>query len=813
MQIYYIIAILVLIMQRKGDKEMLDDKDKILNKNKTDSFDPKSKQPQDKKDFVKGEWKVDLSPEEIEKKRKRSEANKKSKTTQKQNKENFSQKVVAEAKPQETPIVVENLKNITDVITINVKKKKDTQSTPNEDTGKKVVLEQSKKPFKTERLFLKEFFAKKGVSSKQTKKAPLTAEQKAEQKNISKTKQQEAFEKISGKTFSNKKREKNQNADTAKNKPAPKVVALSKIKITDKIKNNISKITKEKAEKTPLKNGQMIKQILEVFEEFFFHLGFYTEYIVVLLGRRIKKIIIALGKILLKEVVFFAKPFKIIGLSIWAALAEPIERMQDGYKNIRTVIAEEKEASKKDAAKKSTVYFVQGVKKHTHLVANLAMWAVSGVLCFVLFNTVSTTISKEYALHLSVDGAEIGYVENEENFEFAKQEIQAQMVYTNEQEQAQPWSVTPEYAVTLLGDNEISSKAQVVEKMLDSFGTDIVEATGFYVDGVFHGATTEPDLLQAGLNAKLAPYETTDENKTVEFIKDVELRKGVFIADSVRDVGEIITLLDSTEAGSQYYEIQDGDTISGMANKHDLSASELISLNPEHLGDGNMYHPGDTLRIKNEVKFLQVKVVEVITEAIAIPHGYEKTYDYDKPFGQKTVTVSGADGSKDVTTETTYIDGIISEEKVIESIVTLEPVTEVLVEGRDYHGAAVVPPSGVMMWPVPSTHRLSRGASYGHMALDIPAPAGTAIVASESGIVIKSVDTYYGYGKHVVIDHGNGVVTLYAHMSQRLVSAGQTVTKGEIIGLVGSTGMSTGNHLHYETVVNGVQVNPARYVS
>ena len=98
-----------------------------------------------------------------------------------------------------------------------------------------------------------------------------------------------------------------------------------------------------------------------------------------------------------------------------------------------------------------------------------------------------------------------------------------------------------------------------------------------------------------------------------------------------------------------------------------------------------------------------------------------------------------------------------------------------------------------------------------HNGLDFAAPRGTPIFAAESGTVI---DSRYSssWGNVIQVDHGGGLVTLYAHCSARLVSTGQTVKRGETIGLVGSTGWSTGNHLHFTVYKNGVAVNPVNYL-
>ncbi|MBR1802723.1 MAG: M23 family metallopeptidase [Clostridia bacterium] len=101
--------------------------------------------------------------------------------------------------------------------------------------------------------------------------------------------------------------------------------------------------------------------------------------------------------------------------------------------------------------------------------------------------------------------------------------------------------------------------------------------------------------------------------------------------------------------------------------------------------------------------------------------------------------------------------------------------------------------------------------SYGHRGLDIAAPAGTPIKAAASGTVTTS-GYNSSYGNMIIISHGNGVQTVYGHCSQLLVSVGQTVSQGQVIGKVGSTGHSTGPHLHLEVRINGVLQNPQNYV-
>jgi len=125
--------------------------------------------------------------------------------------------------------------------------------------------------------------------------------------------------------------------------------------------------------------------------------------------------------------------------------------------------------------------------------------------------------------------------------------------------------------------------------------------------------------------------------------------------------------------------------------------------------------------------------------------------------------------------------------------------------------------TGQLKWPVPSNGAVTSGFGMRmhpvykvyrqHSGIDIPAKHGANVVAADTGTVITSAYNS-SYGNYIVVSHGNGMTTLYAHLSSRKAKEGATVTKGDVIGLIGSTGVSTGPHLHFEVSVNGTRINP-----
>ena len=129
--------------------------------------------------------------------------------------------------------------------------------------------------------------------------------------------------------------------------------------------------------------------------------------------------------------------------------------------------------------------------------------------------------------------------------------------------------------------------------------------------------------------------------------------------------------------------------------------------------------------------------------------------------------------------------------------------------------------SGQFCWPAPSYTRISSPYGYRihpiyktqkfHSGVDLAAPGGSNILAAENGKVI-SAGWNGGYGNCLVVDHGGGISTLYAHASRLVVSKGEYVTKGQVIAKVGTTGNSTGNHLHFEVLINGKTTDPMKYI-
>ena len=160
------------------------------------------------------------------------------------------------------------------------------------------------------------------------------------------------------------------------------------------------------------------------------------------------------------------------------------------------------------------------------------------------------------------------------------------------------------------------------------------------------------------------------------------------------------------------------------------------------------------------------------------------------------------------------VDALAKEDASLRAVISQESARAAAQRASRSGGDATTRVSGTgMRWPVNGTVTSEYGSRWGrlHAGIDIGAPNGTPIRAAKAGTVIFA-GSHGGYGLAVIIDHGGGLTTLYAHQSRLGSSSGQEVDAGELIGYVGSTGNSTGNHLHFETRVDGSPQNPRRYL-
>lgn len=441
---------------------------------------------------------------------------------------------------------------------------------------------------------------------------------------------------------------------------------------------------------------------------------------------------------------------------------------------------------------------------------------VAPVVSFIiLVGLIHENTNLQFALEVEYNDKMIGYIEKESDFDESEKIMQSRIVY---EEYQPPLDTVPKYTLKVIDEEELSTVNEIADELIAASGNEITEASGLYVDGVFYGAVEDAAPIRALLDSMLDQYRTGSENERVDFVQDVELSKGLYLLSSLVEPEEMEAVLTSEVEGEVTYTVVEGDAPTLISQKMDIPYSQLKALNP---GIEESLLVGQEVLISNQVNFLTVKrtVTEVYEEDI--PFGTEEVVDANYAKGYQAVRSSGVLGKRLVTADVVYVNGLEEDRTEVDSVVLKEPVDQVVTVGTaepiqvlsSSSGGSAAGSSGGFIWPVDGGHvTCGINGYWGHTGMDIGANRGTVIRAAASGTVVKAVRQYYAYGIHVKISHGNGIYTLYAHMSQLAVSYGDYVQQGQIIGYVGQTGNAYGNHCHFEIIINGRFMDPSKYI-
>jgi len=443
---------------------------------------------------------------------------------------------------------------------------------------------------------------------------------------------------------------------------------------------------------------------------------------------------------------------------------------------------------------------------------------LSPVLALVLLaGSLLVWNSMEVALQVEYDGIDLGYIKNESVYDDAVAGIEDRIIGI---ENRYNFSATPIYKISHVSASKIQSTDQFVDTFLSAvLGDEVDEAIGVYIDDKFLLAVTEQEQLKVFMDTLLAPYHSDVENAVVGFLNDVTFESGIYPIDNIKTYDEAVDILGKVDTTTVKYTCVKNDTTAKIASKNGLTEEALLQYNPDI---AEKISKGKVLKLTLPEPFLPVKISIRSSYTETIP--YDTTIKYSSSLyeGQTEITTSGRDGKQEIVADIIYVNGVEVSREIVSSTVTKEPRNAVKKVGTkavpksapsiaDFNGVTV---TGKFMWPVDGGHITCGWLGYpGHYGLDIGAPKGTNIYASDGGIVVY---VHYGktsYGYEIVIDHGNGYETRYGHCSKILVEVGDKVEKNDVIGLVGSTGNSTGPHLHFEIIKDGNRINPKSFIT
>lgn len=263
------------------------------------------------------------------------------------------------------------------------------------------------------------------------------------------------------------------------------------------------------------------------------------------------------------------------------------------------------------------------------------------------------------------------------------------------------------------------------------------------------------------------------------------------------------------------YTVKASDTIDSIAYNNQLGVSDFLIANPKIVGANAL------LAIGQEVTVAPISpVANVVVEAYDTNYEditYDTEVEYDKTLGadQSYIKQEGSNGLSKVTYATKYMNGVIMQTAMVDEQVISEPVKKIVVYGG--YNITYVGNSTYWAWPTSKPFRISSYYGYRihpiykeqrfHDGVDITGTRSDNIYAIQSGKV-SAVSYQSSMGNYVKVDHGNGYVSSYLHLSKQLVSVGDTVEKGELVGIMGCTGSCTGKHLHLSVTKNGSKMNP-----
>lgn len=551
--------------------------------------------------------------------------------------------------------------------------------------------------------------------------------------------------------------------------------------------------------------------------ETLYAIGFSAEYAVIRTGRRLQhglQRLLQMGRDLLKNIASMAFPG---AARLLRDLFGPVVLALRGTGALLRHAHRVRKQKGFGAALRASGHFIaEGIADNIRLVPRMAMYVLPAAALAVMVTVFQTTIRQPYALQVQVDDKTVGYVANEEVFNSALEAVQQRINYSGA-EQAR-FTVEPTYSVTVAHD--VMDENDVADAILKTSSDQISEGTALYLDGELTAVCADGTGLQRYISSLLEPYENPDDpNTTVGFNKDVTLENGIYFNDSFQDEADVEKELSGVQQQEKIYTVGTGDTLWSIAQKNDLTFRELCELNTNFKGaplnEKSNIQAGDELIVTKQEATLEVRITKVETWQEEIPYTTETTTSNEYTVGTKKTVQNGVNGLRQITAQRVYnTDGIQLSQKILSTEVVQEPVTEKIVKGtkKVTSSTSYITGSGQFIWPVPGYRNCSRWYGGSHKGVDICAAAGTPIYASAGGTVTKAgynkAGAGTGYGYSIIISHGSGYTTVYAHCLSLAVHSGQSVKQGQLIGYVGSTGRSSGNHCHFEIRRNGSYIAP-----
>ncbi len=445
-------------------------------------------------------------------------------------------------------------------------------------------------------------------------------------------------------------------------------------------------------------------------------------------------------------------------------------------------------------------------KSHRKFFGNVCNVLLPLICIGVLASVAISLSSSSYALEVSYNGKVLGYISDESVYNSAVQMLRQRMPSNSEDYKS---TLTPTYSMASVSRNVQMDSEQLCEAILAD-SENVENAYGLYIDGELCAAVKSYGDIQFIMQTFLDKYKTGAKGETVSFVGETQIISGLFASDKIVSSEEFAKAISTERTESQIYTVKDGDTAQSIAHAYNMTYNRLMELN-ENLSDTPAV--GASVLVEKVLPVLSVQNVRTETVTEVIKYTKKTIKDKTQYVGYSKCTTKGKNGKRRVVQQVTEVNGVRVSREVLSSEVIVKPVNAVYTVGTK-KGSKVG--SGSFTWPVPGVKTISSPFGYRwgrlHSGIDISTTGvyGRTVVAADSGTVTVK-NSASGYGLHIIISHGNGYSTCYAHLSAVNVSSGQVVAKGQAIGKVGNSGSSTGPHLHFEIRTNNSPRNPMNY--
>lgn len=434
----------------------------------------------------------------------------------------------------------------------------------------------------------------------------------------------------------------------------------------------------------------------------------------------------------------------------------------------------------------------------------------------LLVNVVQYWGNLSYGLVVEYGGTVIGNVRDEAQFEEAYRQMDERM------QSLPPGSVSdtiPRFNLKKMDATDYTDTNLLADRMIALSGLELFEGYSLYIDGIFQGGLTAAgcDWLLSHMDNLLSNPELP--GTAIGFNRRIKVEAALLPQGAQTTQENVERLLVGDTATERSYTVRAGDTPMEIAAKNGIDYPDLLRLNPQI---ETTLKPGDVLTVAGRVQYLQVMSATTQKRREVVPFTTERVTDNDEYIGYFKILNEGENGEREITSELIYSGEEIVDQQDVGFEFISEPVPQRIIVGGKRPTSTMQAQNDIIetlgdemfIWPVDGGYISTPIWGYrGHTGTDIAGiPAGTTIRAAASGRVVYSGYTAGGYGRHVIIQHSNGIQTLYGHNSQNLVSVGQEVIQGQKIAAVGSTGNSTGNHCHFEIIINGQHMDARNYI-